>query len=62
MNKNVVMKLQVTMRQLHTNLVAACVLLVLCFVSHGHGAAVMSIDLGSEWIKVIEFSIDALWL
>lgn len=39
------------MRQLYTNL-AAGTLLVLCFISHGHGAAVMSIDLGSEWMKV----------
>ncbi|KAG4073249.1 hypothetical protein HA402_008595 [Bradysia odoriphaga] len=39
------------MSQLYTSL-AACTLLLLCFISHGHGAAVMSIDLGSEWMKI----------
>lgn len=40
-----------TMKQLYMSLVA-CVFIVVCFISHGHGAAVMSIDLGSEWMKV----------
>lgn len=44
------------MKQLYTSLLVFA-FIVVCFISHGQGAAVMSIDLGSEWMKVSFFAI-----